>query len=53
MAFEAQEQINSLILEPYPEHIDHLAETMSADETSTFRINGTMTVGEWATVQQA
>ncbi len=44
LSFEGQEQIASLILEPYGELVDHMAETMCADESDSFRINGTMPI---------
>lgn len=46
LQLEAQEQINSLILEPYPELVDNLSQEMCADEMKTFRIDGTMQAGE-------
>jgi len=45
LGFEAQEQIASLILEPYGELVDDIAPTMRADEKANFRINGTMQIG--------
>ena len=46
LGFEGQEQIVSLVLEPYGDLIDGLAQTMWSDETSAFRIDGGMTIGE-------
>jgi len=40
LEFEGQEQLVSLMLEPYGELVDHLAPTMSADETGATRIKG-------------
>lgn len=44
LGFEGQEQIASLIMEPYGELVDHMAETMCADESESFRIKGTMQI---------
>ena len=41
---EGQEQLVSLMLEPYPDLVDDLADCLSADEAAAFRIDGTMTV---------
>ncbi len=41
---EGQEQLVSLLLEPYPDLVDDLAKTMKADEDKTFPIDGTKTV---------
>ena len=41
---EGQEQLISLMLEPYGGLIDDLAKTMLADEASAFRINGQMKI---------
>jgi hypothetical protein len=41
---EGQEQLVSLMLEPYPELVDDLAEGMSADEAAVFPIDGSMTI---------
>lgn len=43
---ESQEQLVSLLLEPYPDLVDDLAKTMKADEDKTFPIDGTKTVAE-------
>ncbi len=43
---ECQEQLVSLLLEPYPDIVDDLTETMKADENLTFPINGAKTVAE-------
>ena len=44
LSLEGQEQLISLILEPYPELVDGLAECMDADEAKGFRIDGQMAV---------
>jgi len=41
---EGQEQVVSLLLEPYPELVDELSETMCADEDAQFQIDGSMTL---------
>ncbi|MEG3663034.1 hypothetical protein [Celeribacter halophilus] len=46
LSTEGQEWIVSLLLEPYGEIVDSLAETMAADNTATFRIAGKMSLGE-------
>ena len=45
LSLEGQEAIVALILEPHGELIDDLAETMAADENSSFRIDGAMSCG--------
>ena len=40
LSFEGQEQLVSLLLEPYPELVDDLSRSMCCDETDGFRING-------------
>ncbi len=40
LGFEGQEQVASLILEPYGERIDDLALQMCVDESNSFRIQG-------------
>ena len=47
LGFEGQEQVVSLMLEPYGNLVDELAETMSADESSVFRIDGSMPIGDF------
>lgn len=49
LGLEGQEQLVSLVLEPYGELVDDLVATMGADETATFPIDGAMTVDELAT----
>ena len=46
LSVEGQEQLVSLLLEPYPELVDELAGCMSADEARALRIDGAMTVDE-------
>lgn len=46
LSLEGQEWIVSLMLEPYGARIDDLAQTMSADNTATFRIAGAMRIGD-------
>lgn len=45
LTLEGQEWLVSLLLEPYGDLVDDLADEMSADNTATFRIAGAMTVG--------
>lgn len=42
LSVEGQEQVVSLMLEPFGELVDDLADTMGADEGASFRINGEM-----------
>ncbi|MCP4283776.1 MAG: hypothetical protein GY792_04900 [Gammaproteobacteria bacterium] len=42
LSLEGQEQLVSLMLEPYGELVDDLATNMSADESSSFPIDGAM-----------
>jgi hypothetical protein len=42
LSIEGQEQLVSLMLEPYGELVDDLADSMSADEGAAFRIDGAM-----------
>ena len=44
LGFEGQEQIASLIMEPYGELVDNLCTQMCADERSCFRIKGAMPI---------
>ena len=46
VSYEGQEQLVSLLLEPYPDLVDNLSERMKADETAIFSIDGTKTVAE-------
>ena len=50
LSIEGQEQLVSLMLEPYGDLVDDLADGMSADEDSAFRIDGAMTLGELRTI---
>jgi hypothetical protein len=43
---EGQEQLVSLLLEPYGALVDDLAASMSADEAEVFRIDGAMPLGK-------
>jgi hypothetical protein len=45
LTLEGQEQLVSLMLEPYGDLVDDLAESMGADETIAFRIDGAMPLG--------
>mgnify|MGYP006924538939 CR=1 FL=1 len=44
LSLEGQEQLASLILEPYGDLVDDLVAMMATDEAACFRIDGTMTV---------
>lgn len=44
LGFEGQEQVASLLLEPYGELIDDLSSEMCADERASFQIKGTMLI---------
>ena len=46
LSLEGQEQLVSLLIEGHGALVDDLAVTMSADETSTFHIDGSMTIGK-------
>ncbi len=46
LSIEGQEQLVSLMLEPYGDLVDDLADGMSADEDSAFRIDGAMTLDQ-------
>ena len=46
LSLEGQEQLVSLLIEGHGALVDDLAITMSADETSTFHIDGSMTIGK-------
>lgn len=45
LSVEGQEQLVSLMLEPYPALVDELAGRMAADESRAERIDGSMTLG--------
>ena len=44
LSLEGQEQLISLMMEPYPDLIDGLTDCMDADEAKGFRIDGRMSV---------
>ncbi len=46
LSLEGQEQLVSLLIEGHGALVDDLAVTMSADETSSFHIDGSMTIGK-------
>ena len=46
LSLEGQEQLVSLLIEGHGALVDDLAMTMSADETSNFHIDGSMTIGK-------
>lgn len=46
LSSEGQEQLVSLLLEPYPDLLDGLTDDMKADETVNFAIDGTKTVAD-------
>lgn len=46
LSLEGQEQLVSLMIEPYGEQVDHLAASMCADESAAFRIDGTMKIAD-------
>ncbi len=46
LSIEGQEQLVSLMLEPYSELVDDLADGMAADEDGAFRIDGGMELAE-------
>ncbi|MEZ5933297.1 MAG: hypothetical protein R3F54_15365 [Alphaproteobacteria bacterium] len=46
LSIEGQEQLASLMLEPYGALVDDLADAMCADEDSAFRIDGSMRLDE-------
>lgn len=50
---EGQEQIVSLLLEPYPQLVDPLAASMAADEASFFRIDGSMKIASLRKIMKA
>ncbi len=45
LSIEGQEQLVSLMMEPYGELVDDLSDQMSADEAATFAIDGAMAIG--------
>jgi len=52
LGFEGQEQLVSLMMEPYGNLVDQLATEMCADEHSDFRINGSQTIAELLSAMQ-
>ena len=46
LSVEGQEHLVSLMLEPYGDLVDELADTMGADEGSEFAINGAMSINQ-------
>ncbi|PWE33863.1 hypothetical protein DDZ14_04180 [Maritimibacter sp. 55A14] len=46
LSLEGQEQLVSLVLEPYGDLVDKLSDCMGADEAAAFCIDGAMTVAE-------
>lgn len=44
LSLEGQEQLASLVLEPYPDLVDPLTANMAADEDAAFRIDGAMDI---------
>ena len=50
LSVEGQEQLVSLMLEPYGALVDDLAERMGADEDAAFRIDGAMPLSELRTI---
>ena len=46
LSLEGQEQLVSLMMEPYPDLVDGLSHCMDADKTKGFRIDGTMSVSK-------
>ncbi len=45
LSVEGQEQLVSLLFEPYPQLVDELSDCMAADETANMRIDGAMSAG--------
>ena len=45
LSLEGQEQLVSLLMEPYPDLVDALAEDMDADESTPFTLVGSMEIG--------
>lgn len=52
LSFEGQEQLVSLLLEPYGDLVDDLADTMGADEGAAFRIDGAMPLARLSTIAE-
>ncbi|MGV8985147.1 MAG: hypothetical protein ACOH2H_02545 [Cypionkella sp.] len=49
LSLEGQEALLAMMLEPHGDLIDDLAETMSADETATFTLDGSVRVADFRT----
>ena len=45
LGLEGQEQLVSLLMEPYPDLVDALADDMDADEQTPFTLDGSMSLG--------
>ena len=52
LSLEGQEALLALMLEPHGALIDDLAETMCADEETSFRLNGAMSVADLRAILQ-
>ena len=52
LTLEGQEQLASLLLEPYPQLVDDLADDMSCNEDRHWRIEGAMTVARLKAITQ-
>jgi hypothetical protein len=52
LSLEGQEALLALMLEPHGALIDDLADTMSADEDTAFRLNGAMSVADLRAILQ-
>ncbi|WP_093973864.1 hypothetical protein [Boseongicola aestuarii] len=50
LSVEGQEQLVSLLFEPYPQLVDELSDCMAADETANMRIDGAMSAGRLAAI---
>ena len=53
LGLEGQEQIVSLMMEPYPHLVDDLAATMAVDEARSFRIDGGMKIAALSRIIRA
>ncbi|QIE45161.1 hypothetical protein G5B38_06250 [Pseudohalocynthiibacter aestuariivivens] len=52
LSLEGQEQLASLLLEPYGHLVDDLGPGMASDETAHWRIDGAMSVGQLRTITE-
>lgn len=50
LSIEGQEQLVSLLFEPYPQLVDGLSDCMAADEAPNMRIDGAMSAGRLAAI---